>query len=289
MPLTQGIGRLREIQREELLYRGGISRDLTPYKLGIELGACFIAVDSLGNIYGSPKVDPLTIVKSGDRGRTWKKVLTADVGAVAFWGVWVDTKDNLFAWTKWDGQLYKSTDYGKTWKRIPQALTSRYPLTEDPDGNLYLAQYGLDKKVYKSTDRGETWIELATAPPAVAYDHWHFIAADPYTGYLYAAYGDVNLGLRRSTDKGDTWTTLETGKSYTAIEFSREHIFLGSDLTINNHLTLLSKHDDTWDRVYLPRDVDSGIFLIRRGRHGTLYLGTTFVGGIGLLKYYLLA
>src|SRR5579864_2732320 len=123
--------------------------------------------------------------------------------------------------------VYKSTDAGKTWKRV--GLEDTYHIgavrvhPKNPD-IVYVAAMGHlfgpneERGLYRSTDGGATWKQIYTrGPKAGAVD----IAIDPGNPrVLYAAFWEVRRspwsfdsggpgsGLFKSTDGGDTWTDL---------------------------------------------------------------------------------
>ncbi len=123
--------------------------------------------------------------------------------------------------------VYKSTDAGKTWKRV--GLEDTYHIgavrvhPKNPD-IVYVAALGHlwgpneQRGVFRSTDGGKTWKQIYTrGVKAGAVD----LILDPNSpSVIYAAFWDMhrapwNLesggpdsGLFKSTDGGDTWTDL---------------------------------------------------------------------------------
>src|SRR5688572_24096520 len=68
------------------------------------------------------------------------------------------------------GALHKSTDQGKTWKRVAHEvpITSNTKIVCQNDGSLYL---GVGQGIWKSVDNGNSWVNIITvAPVSVALD-----------------------------------------------------------------------------------------------------------------------
>jgi photosystem II stability/assembly factor-like uncharacterized protein len=125
--------------------------------------------------------------------------------------------------------VYKSSDAGKTWKRV--GLEDSYHIgavrihPKNPD-IVYVAALGHlwgsneQRGVYRTNDGGKTWKQIYTrGPKAGAID----LILDPNNpNAIYAAFWDVHRtpwdlesggpgsGLFKSTDGGDTWTDLST-------------------------------------------------------------------------------
>ncbi|HEX7186461.1 MAG TPA: hypothetical protein VF756_31865 [Thermoanaerobaculia bacterium] len=103
--------------------------------------------------------------------------------------------------------IYRSTDGGRTWRRV---LPSAYVMAIDPSDPRTL--YALGNGVLRSRDRGESWQRISdfTAGPGVAYSGPQAdLAVDSFNRQtLYAARHD---GVWRSRDGGVTWSPLSNG------------------------------------------------------------------------------
>lgn len=103
--------------------------------------------------------------------------------------------------------IYRSTDGGRTWRRV---LPGAYVMAIDPSDPRTL--YALGNGVLRSRDRGESWQRISdfTAGPGVAYSGPQAdLAVDPFNRRtLYAARHD---GVWRSRDGGVTWSPLSNG------------------------------------------------------------------------------
>jgi len=116
-----------------------------------------------------------------DGGQTWTNVTSAMPG-MPEWGtvsmIEPSPFDPSIAYVVVDAHrldnmrpyLYKTTDYGQTWKRIDAKLPQDiylHAVREDPKkkGQLYL---GTERGVMFSTDAGETWRDLRLDLPTVA-------------------------------------------------------------------------------------------------------------------------
>jgi photosystem II stability/assembly factor-like uncharacterized protein len=127
--------------------------------------------------------------------------------------------------------MYKSTDQGRTWKKIGLETSKQISAVRVHPSNpdvVYVAVQGdrwkgtADRGVYRSTDGGKTWTQVlkgenATSGPSdLSMD-----ATNPRI--LYAAMwdhqrlpwmvrsGGPGSGIWKSTDGGDTWTRLSDG------------------------------------------------------------------------------
>jgi photosystem II stability/assembly factor-like uncharacterized protein len=180
--------------------------------------------------------------KTDNMGISWRNISdgyfkTGTIGAIAVAEsdpnvVYVGTGEHAIrgVMTHSGDGLYKSTDAGKTWKKIgldSTRHTSRIVVhPTNPDVVLVAAQGALyapnrERGVYKSTDGGVTWknvlyvdektgaAELSMDPnnPRIIYaamwEHgrlpWKVISGGP------------GSGLYKSTDLGDTWTKMTEG------------------------------------------------------------------------------
>lgn len=101
--------------------------------------------------------------------------------------------------------LYKTTDGGKAWMRIGEALTDQMiiamMLDRTKKGVIYIA--GRDG-VHRSEDGGVTW---KTCNNGLATTNVRSIAQSPTDPKLFYA-GTNGSGLYRSRDAGDTWEAM---------------------------------------------------------------------------------
>jgi photosystem II stability/assembly factor-like uncharacterized protein len=126
--------------------------------------------------------------------------------------------------------VYKSTDAGKTWKKIGLDLTqhiSRIAVDpKNPDVVFVAAQGALysnskDRGVYKSTDGGATWTKVLYVDDKTGCVELSMDMNNPLV--LYAAMseygrlpwkvisGGEGSGMYKSTDGGVTWDKIQTG------------------------------------------------------------------------------
>ncbi|MEZ5462624.1 hypothetical protein [Dokdonella sp.] len=180
--------------------------------------------------------------KTTDMGLSWSNVSdgyfqTATIGAVAVSAsdpnvVYVGTGEHAVRGVmSHDGDgVYRSTDAGKTWKRVGLELTqhiSRIVVDpNDPDLVLVAAQGALyspspQRGIYKSSDGGATWKQVLYVDERTGASELSMDASNPRI--LYAAMwehgrlpwkvisGGPGSGLYKSTDSGDTWERLSEG------------------------------------------------------------------------------
>ncbi len=98
---------------------------------------------------------------------------------------------DLHEMNHWDTYIYKTTDFGKTWKNISSDIPKGYLsyahcIREDPvkKGLLYL---GTENALYVSFNDGDNWIPLNTGlPPAPV--HW-MVVQEHFNDLVVATYG----------------------------------------------------------------------------------------------------
>ncbi|MGY6742803.1 MAG: WD40/YVTN/BNR-like repeat-containing protein [Cecembia sp.] len=195
--------------------------------------------------------DPLTyymgktgggVWKTSDAGQRWENIsdgffTTGSVGAIAvseshprivFVGMGEHTPRGVM--TSYGDGVYKSTDAGKTWRKMGLEKTqhiSRIIIHPDNPDIVYVAAQGAlhgpneERGIYKSTDGGETWkrvlfVNTLTGASELSMDM-------NFPDVLYAAMwehqrlpwkvisGGDGSGLYKSTDGGETWQKLENG------------------------------------------------------------------------------
>jgi photosystem II stability/assembly factor-like uncharacterized protein len=102
--------------------------------------------------------------------------------------------------------LFRSTDYGDTWKSVGAGLSGAIRfLTTDPNksGRLFAST---GKAVYLSEDSGETWTNVLNISA------WT-VTIDPNSPLTVYATSSVAQGVFRSADGGHTWQQINDGIS----------------------------------------------------------------------------
>lgn len=180
--------------------------------------------------------------KTEDMGITWKNISdgffkTGTVGAVAVAEsdpnvVYVGMGEHAVrgVMTHSGDGMYKSTDAGKTWKKIGLDATQHIARIaidpKNPDVVYVAAQgalygYGAERGVYKSIDGGETWKKVLYIDEKTGCVELSMDMNNPRI--LYAAMneygrlpwkvvsGGAGSGLYKSVDGGETWKKIQTG------------------------------------------------------------------------------
>ncbi len=185
------------------------------------------------------------VYRSDDGGKTWKNVglkNSEHIGRIV-----IDPKDSNIVYVAAQGPLwgpggdrglYKTTDGGKTWKKI-LSISDNTGVTDvvvdpnDPD-TVYAAAYqrrrhmwtlingGPESAMYKSTDAGATWNKLKAGLPTVDIGRIGLAISPADSNVLYATVeaADRKGGIFRSSDRGGSW---ERRNEYdvTAMYYSR--------------------------------------------------------------------
>jgi photosystem II stability/assembly factor-like uncharacterized protein len=180
--------------------------------------------------------------KTEDMGITWNNISdgffkTGSVGAVAVSEsdpnvVYVGMGEHAIrgVMTHHGDGVYKSTDAGKTWKKMGLDLTqqiSRIAIHPKDPNTVYIAAQGPiyskspDRGVYKSTDGGATWTKTLYVDDKTGCVELSMDMNNPRI--LYAAMneygrlpwkvisGGEGSGLYKSTDSGTTWEKIQNG------------------------------------------------------------------------------
>ncbi len=180
--------------------------------------------------------------KTTDMGTTWKNVSdgffkTGSVGAVAVSEsdpnvVYVGMGEHAIrgVMTHHGDGVYKSTDAGKTWKKIGLDATqqiSRIVIHPKNPDIVYVAAQGAiyshtpERGIYKSIDGGETWnkslyvddktgcveLSLDMTNPRILYAAMNEYGRLPWK----VISGGEGSGLYKSTDEGKTWHKIQQG------------------------------------------------------------------------------
>ncbi|HEV2448130.1 MAG TPA: hypothetical protein VGS58_19500, partial [Candidatus Sulfopaludibacter sp.] len=179
-----------------------------------------LLVAAIGHAYG-PNAER-GVFRSTDGGKTWDKVLYQDehTGAVdlcfdpgnprivyaATWQV------QRYPWHFESGGpgtgLYKSTDEGKTWKRLtghglPEGLWGRLGVSAASGDRVYALIDAKEGGLYRSDDGGENWERVST-DARLTERPWYFsaVTADPSNpDVVYVE----NTGFYKSTDAGTSF------------------------------------------------------------------------------------
>ncbi len=224
---------------DENLYKAMTWRCIGPYRGGRCTAVTGISSQPYTYYFGACGGG---VWKTEDGGMNWKPVSdgffkTGSVGAVAVseWDpniVYVGMGEAPIRGNVSHGDgMYKSTDSGKTWKKIGLSDTSQisrvriYP--KDPD-LVYAAALGhvygpnAERGIFRSKDGGKTWekilfrsekagaIDLILDPlnPRIIYAALWEVYRTPYN----LVSGGSGSGLFKSTDGGDTWKEISRNK-----------------------------------------------------------------------------
>ncbi len=228
-------------------------RNIGPFRGGRSVTASGVVSDPLTYYMGTTGGG---VWKTEDAGQHWNNIsdgffTTGSVGAVSvsesnpnivFVGMGEHAPRGVM--TSYGDGVYKSTDAGKTWKKIGLEKTqhiSRIVIHPTNPDIVYVAAQGAlhapneDRGVYKSTNGGETWekvlfVDNKSGAVELSMDM-------NFPEILYAAMwehqrlpwkvisGGPGSGLYKSTDAGKTWKLLSNGlpkeKGKMAIAVSR--------------------------------------------------------------------
>ena len=170
------------------------------------------------------------VYRSDDGGKTWKNLglkSSEHIGRIA-----IDPKDSETVYVAAQGPLwgpggdrglYKTTDGGKTWKKI-LSISDNTGVTDvviDPQNpqTVYAASYqrrrhmwtlingGPETALYKSTDSGATWNKLKAGLPTTDLGRIGLAISPVDSNVLYATVeaADRKGGVFRSNDRGGSW------------------------------------------------------------------------------------
>ena len=214
-------------------------RNIGPFRGGRSVAASGVLQDPLTYYFGTTGGG---LWKTSDAGQHWENssdgyFATSSIGAVAV----AESNPNIVyvgmgehaprgVMTSYGDGVYKSTDAGKTWKKMGLEKTqhiSRIQIHPSNPDVLYVAAQGAlhapneDRGVYKSVDGGLNWekvlyVDTMTGAVELSMDM-------NYPEILYAAMwehqrfpwqvksGGPGSGLYKSTDSGKTWKKIHQG------------------------------------------------------------------------------
>ncbi|CUU07928.1 Uncharacterized protein JGI1_01939 [Candidatus Thermokryptus mobilis] len=142
------------------------------------------------------------IYESLNRGERWKALALKGIGI----RVLVQSPHNsdvLFAGTESDG-IFKSSDGGKSWKKVNDGLTSLtiYTIAFDPKNDKVIYSAGFKTGICVSNDGGETW--KCSEKGLDGFNSIHSIAVHPDKPN-FIVIGTIDGGVFISADGGKTW------------------------------------------------------------------------------------
>lgn len=237
----------------ETYFKAAKWRNIGPYRGGRSVTATGVVNDPLTYYMGTTGGG---LWKTSDAGQIWSNIsdgyfATGSVGAVAV----SESQPNIVycgmgehaprgVMTSYGDGVYKSTDAGKTWKKIGLDKTqhiSRIVIHPHNPDIVYVAAQGAlygpndERGIYKSMDGGETWSQILFVNNLTGCAELSMDMNNPQV--LYAAMwehqrkpwivisGGSGSGLYKSTDAGKTWIKIHEGlpeeKGKMAISVSR--------------------------------------------------------------------
>ncbi|MEP1096897.1 MAG: glycosyl hydrolase [Cyclobacteriaceae bacterium] len=229
-------------------------RNIGPFRGGRSVTATGVIGDPLTYYMGTTGGG---LWKTDDAGQRWSNIsdgyfTTGSVGAVAVSAsdpnvVYVGMGEHAprAVMTSYGDGMYKSTDAGKTWKKIGLEKTrqiSRIIIHPKNPDIVYVAAQGAingpnpERGVYKSTDGGNSWAKLLYVNDLTGCSELSMDANNP--NVMYAAMwehqrlpwkvisGGAGSGLYKTSDAGKTWKKIhndlpkEMGKMAIAVSRS---------------------------------------------------------------------
>ena len=137
------------------------------------------------------------IFKSNDLGENWIFVglPDLDISSLA-----VNSGDDIFAGTSYDGKIYISTDNGENWEHIgPYIGPLISSITINKDDVIFVGTFGMGEGgVFRSTDNGNSWQPVISGLDVLC------IAINSNDD-LFAG---TRNSIKRSTDNGNTWIDI---------------------------------------------------------------------------------
>ena len=274
------------------------------------------------------------VYKSDDNGKTWENMGLKDSEHIS--RIIVHPSDNNIVyvaaqgplWSKGgDRGLYKTTDGGKTWKRLLDIneWTGVTDIVMDPSdpGRLYAATWqrhrnvaaymggGPGSGIYRSDDGGETWNKIMKGIPGSNLGKIGLAISPFNSDVVYAA---IELdrrtgGIFMSANRGETWTRQSdavsgaTGPHYYQELYASPH-HEGTLYLVDNNIQISNDHGKTfYGMKEVMKHGDSHSINFRKDDPDYLLVGTDggvyesfdlaenwrFMGNLPVTQYYKLA
>lgn len=190
------------------------------------------------------------VYKSTDGGKTWTHVGFAESDAISKIRIHPTNPDIVFvaSFGKYsvpstERGVYKSTDGGRTWRRVLYrddktgavdiAIDRNHPdviyaaLWEAYRKEYQMSSGGPGSGLFKSTDGGETWTEITRNPglPSGLVGKIGIAVSGANSNRVYALVENAAGGLFRSDDAGATWTLVNDRRAIRQRAFYYTHVF----------------------------------------------------------------
>ncbi|HWP36009.1 MAG TPA: glycosyl hydrolase, partial [Gemmatimonadales bacterium] len=191
------------------------------------------------------------VYKSTDGGKTWTHVGFSESHGIAKIRIHPTNPDIIFvaAFGKYsvpspERGIYKSTDGGRTWRRVlfRDDKTAGVDISIDRNNpnviyaslwEAYRKEYqmssgGPGSGLFKSTDGGETWTEITRnrgLPPTGLVGKIGVSVSGANSNRVYALVEHENGGLFRSEDAGATWALINDRRAIRQRAFYYTHVF----------------------------------------------------------------
>ncbi|EGL84175.1 hypothetical protein CathTA2_0274 [Caldalkalibacillus thermarum TA2.A1] len=196
--------------------------------------------------------DPLGVIISKDRGKTWEPI--ALHGEVDFHVMEVNASDPdvIYGIDAHGSGLYRSTDGGFNWevletKGLPEDFATVFALVSDP-GNPESVLAGTQRGIFKSEDGGKTW-ELKSNEQTFVSGKGVSKQSGMIIVYLYGQ----SPGLMISHDFGETWDSLNLvlegndAVTHIAVHPSEEGVYTVG--TREEHLFQTADGGENWIQI----------------------------------------
>ena len=239
------------------------SDDIEYYYLEKNIASSYYSPD---NILYAGDVSSGDLYRSTDGGIAWETVFRIENRIGTIRCVFISNSGTIFVSRGKSGELKRSGNKGKTFKtclKLSNNASVVWGMAENRKGWLYAAEYSnIDQEercayIYRSKNDGKDWVNIYHDPNA---RHFHFIAVDPYTGYIYAASGDgpKKASLIRSADDGDSWVTLGNKNldpkidwQFTSVVFTPKYRIFGEDEPPQSDI-VRTADDIHFEKVLIP-------------------------------------
>src|SRR5262245_9836136 len=190
------------------------------------------------------------VYKSTDAGKTWTHVGFANSDAISKIRIHPTNPDIVFVadfgkygTTSDERGVYKTTDGGKTWKKVlgrdnktgavDVVIDRKNPtvmfaaLWEAYRYEYQMSSGGPGSGLFKSTDGGETWREITRTGglPAGVYGKMSIAISGADSNRVYALVENDKGGLYSSDDGGGTWKLINDARSVRQRAFYYTHVF----------------------------------------------------------------